>query len=115
MLSTIGVGDYAPAYTNSWAKWSPHVVSAANGRTYHRLIFQSARAPDDGFEFRSGNFTVAGAKSQLCLTGIVVQGEVIAKTFPDVYMWAQTPDTLDVTPAWDTFPVAPPPSIPRMR
>ncbi len=108
-------GARSPGSYNSWAKWSPRAVTATNGKTYYWLIFQSARDPNNTFNFQSGNFTAAGSNSQLYLAGIEVTGGTITNTFPAVYIWAQNPDTLNVTPAWDTFPIPPPPRVARVR
>jgi hypothetical protein len=108
-------GGSSPGVYNSWAKWSPRAVSSESGKTYYWLIFQSARDPSSTFSFQSDNFTATGANSQLYLAGIEVIGGQISKTFPAVYIWAQNPDTLNVTPAWDTFPIPPPSRVPRPR
>ncbi len=108
-------GGSSPGVYNSWAKWSPRVVTSVTGKTYYWLIFQSARDPSSTFNFQSDNFTATGANSQLYLAGIEVVGGQITKTYPAVYIWAQNPDTLNVTPAWDTFPIPPPSLVPRVR
>lgn len=108
-------GGSSPGVYNSWAKWSPRAVTSASGKTYYWLIFQSARDPNSTFQFQSDNFTASGANSQLYLAGVEVVGGQITRTFPAVYIWAQNPDTLNVTPAWDTFPIPPPSRVPRVR
>ncbi len=116
-------GVTSPGAYNSWPKWSPRAVTAENGKTYYWVIFQSARDPNDTFNFQ-GNFSLKGPNSKLYLAGIVTENGVITETTPAVDIWFQR-RTYDVggesrtvnnlTPAWDTFPIPPPPKIPRVK
>jgi hypothetical protein len=45
--------------------------------------------------------------SQLYIAGIVVEGQQIVSDHPAVYIWNQTKDTTNLTPAWDEFQIPP--------
>lgn len=116
-------GVSSPGVYNSWPKWSPRVVTGENGLSYYWLIFQSARDPNDTFNFQ-GNFSLKGPNSKLYLAGIVMQGDQIVETSPAMDIWFQrrsydvggeSRTTNNLTPAWDTFPIPAPPPVPRLK
>jgi hypothetical protein len=101
-------GQKSPGIINSWPKWSPS-VQASNGKKYYWLIFSSAREfpeqkdlpPDPMFYSPSDR-----RESQLYMAPIVVEGANVT-TYPAVYLWNQTKDTSNLTPAWDEFNIPP--------
>jgi hypothetical protein len=84
-------GMASPGVQNTWPKWAP-VAPAANGKTYHWLIFSSTRA--------------GGGKAQLYVTGVVQSGANL-ETFPAIYLWNQEPTLNNLIPAWDIFKIPP--------
>ena len=103
-------GETSPGVINSWAKWSPGVVSR-DGKSYYWLIFSSARAYEGQFELPLGPYSPPDRRaSQLYMTGIVedeTTGDL--STFSAVYLWNQDPATSNLTPAWDEFKIPPVP------
>jgi hypothetical protein len=100
-------GQSSPGIINSWPKWSPSVGSA-NGKSYYWLIFSSARAYPEQFTLERDNYSPADTRSsQLYIAGIVVQNGQIVSDHPAVYVWNQTKDTTNLTPAWDEFQIPP--------
>jgi hypothetical protein len=45
--------------------------------------------------------------SQLYVAGIVVENGAIVRNSPALYIWNQTTDTTNLTPAWDEFKIPP--------
>jgi hypothetical protein len=100
-------GQSSPGIINSWPKWSPSVGSA-NGKSYYWLIFSSARAYPEQFVLERDNYSPPDTRaSQLYIAGIVVQNGQIVSDHPAVYVWNQTTDTTNLTPAWDEFQIPP--------
>jgi hypothetical protein len=88
-------GAVSPGVQNTLPKWAPVAPMAANGKTYHWLIFSSTRS---------------GSKSQLYVTGVVQNGSSI-ETYPAIYLWNQDPTLNNLIPAWDIFQIPPAPPI----
>ncbi len=116
-------GESSPGINNSWAKWSPRVVQAG-GRSYYFIVFSSTRTHEGQFLMDDPWAPEAPAQrsAQLYMAAIVVDdttGEVT--DYPSVYLWNQNRvvigDTLapqpssNLTPAWDTFKIPPPPVL----
>jgi hypothetical protein len=105
-------GEKSPGVINSWAKWSPSVVTVA-GKTYYFLIFSSARAYPGTHEVPKNQYSPSDTRaSQLYMTAIVRdEGTHALTTYGAVYLWNQDPTTSNLTPAWDAFniPPVPPP------
>ncbi|HVJ16320.1 MAG TPA: hypothetical protein VM686_12850 [Polyangiaceae bacterium] len=100
-------GQVSPGVINSWPKWSP-AVSSANGKSYYWLIFSSGRAYPEQFEAPKDDYSPPDThSSQLYIAGIVVQGSQIISDHPAVYIWNQSKDTTNLTPAWDDFQIPP--------
>jgi hypothetical protein len=81
-----------------------------DGKRYYWLIFSSARRYVGQFDLVPDEYSPGGPSSQLYLAGVVVDGAEIT-TFPAVYLWNQSRNTSNLTPAWDKFdipPIAPP-------
>ncbi|HEY2517502.1 MAG TPA: hypothetical protein VGI39_41800, partial [Polyangiaceae bacterium] len=92
------LGKKSPGILNSWAKWSPEVLSVC-GNTYYWFVFSSSRDPGaDG--------------PQLYIAPIVVDGSGNITTYSAIYFWNQPEDEHNHTPAWDVFKLPPPPPIP---
>ncbi len=100
-------GEKSPGVINSWAKWSPLVQEAA-GKKYYFLIFSSARKFPEQFSLPSGPYSPPDTRaSQLYMAAVVVENGAIVSTHPGVYLWNQTTETANLTPAWDDFQIPP--------
>ena len=86
-------GAVSPGLTNDWPKWSPHAVTAANGKTYYWLTFSSKRAGTDN--------------AQLYITGMTVDAAGNVATYPALYLWNQPAADGNHTPSWDDFTIPP--------
>ena len=116
-------GEVSPGITNSWAKWSPSVVSH-QGKRYYFLVFSSARNHEGQFLMSDPWAPSAPAQksAQLYMAALVVDeatGEIT--DYPSVYLWNQGRLAKDnalteqvssnLTPAWDSFKLPPPPTV----
>jgi hypothetical protein len=91
----------SPGLTNSWAKWSPEVLSVC-GNTYYFFVFSSDRDPG------------AAGGPQLYVAPIVVNDATGAvTTYSAIYPWNQPETEHNHTPAWDNFQLPPPPPPPK--
>jgi hypothetical protein len=106
-------GQKSPGIINSWAKWSP-VALSVNGKRYYWLVFSSARAYPGSFEVPKNQYSPGDTRaSQLYLAAVVADERTGAvETYPAVYLWNQTPETSNLTPAWDEFKI---PEVPRIE
>jgi hypothetical protein len=96
---------------NSWPKWGPS-VETAGGATYYWVIFSSARSYPEQFNVPPDYYTPTALdtrSSQLYLAAVVVDGNGGIQSYPGVYVWNQTTDTSNLTPAWDEFKIPPVP------
>ncbi len=112
-------GEVSPGVINSWPKWGPSVETVGD-KTYYWVIFSSARAYPERFVVERDYYTPAnldpgfsdlasnkGARSsQLYLGAVVIEGGQIT-SYPALYVWNQTKDTSNLTPAWDEFKIPP--------
>jgi hypothetical protein len=89
------LGIPSPGVNNSWAKWSPLVISAC-GNTYYFFVFSSNR-------------DLAAGGPQLYVAPIVVDGSGKLTTYSALYLWNQPEGEHNHTPAWDVFQLPPPP------
>ncbi|HVJ19249.1 MAG TPA: hypothetical protein VM686_27705, partial [Polyangiaceae bacterium] len=102
--------EVSPGVINSWPKWSPIVNSDGSGNKYYFLVFSSARKYPGQFTLTPGAYTPVGLdsrSSQLYLATIVVDPSGNITDYPAVYLWNQTADTSNLTPAWDDFQIPP--------
>lgn len=100
-------GQTSPGIINSWPKWSP-TVGSANGKSYYWLVFSSARAYPEQFVLERDQYSPPDTRSsQLYIAGIVAQNGQIISDHPAIYVWNQTRDTTNLTPAWDEFQIPP--------
>jgi hypothetical protein len=100
-------GQTSPGVINSWPKWSPSVQSAGN-KQYYWMIFSSAREFPEQFQLPKDQYSPADTRaSQLYMTGIVVEQGKPPVSYPAVYLWNQTKNTSNLTPAWDEFQIPP--------
>ncbi len=90
-------GAVAGQLQNTLPRWAPAATTAANGKTYHWLIFSSTRA--------------GGGKAQLYVTAVVQDTDGTIETFPAIYLWNQDPTLNNLIPAWDVFQIPPAPPI----
>jgi hypothetical protein len=81
----------SPGLTNDWPKWSPHAVTAGDGKTYYWLTFSSKRT--------------GGENAQLYITALVVDAAGVVTTYPALYLWNQPAGDGNHTPAWDDFAI----------
>lgn len=97
-------GEVSPGVINSWPKWSPE-VREFNGKRYYWLIFSSARTYPGQFTLPRDSYSPMDTRSsQLYIAGVVVDGDVI-ETYPAIYLYNQTTNTTNLTPAWDVFQI----------
>jgi hypothetical protein len=126
-----GGDNVSTGIINSWPKWSPDAFSF-KGKTYHFLIFSSARKYGDEFseQFKLPTNPLSSFKgltdsSQLYLAAVVVDDATQQiTTYPAVYIWNQNraPGAdgaaglhySNLTPAWDPIKL-PPLEIPDVR
>jgi hypothetical protein len=105
-------GEKSPGVINSWAKWSPTVVTTG-GKAYYFLIFSSARDYPGTHKVTANQYSPSDTRaSQLYMTAVVRDTTTGAlTTYGAVYLWNQDPTTSNLTPAWDSFniPPVPPP------
>jgi hypothetical protein len=94
------LGVTSPGITNSWAKWSPEVLSVC-GNTYYFLVFSSTRDP------------MAANTPQLYVAPIVIDATGKITTYSALYFWNQPENEHNHTPAWDVFKLPPPPPPPK--
>ena len=82
-------GRTSPGVQNTWPKWAPEAARAADGKTYHWLVFSSTRG---------------GPRSQLYVTAVVKDGDTLT-SYPAIYLWNQDPASHNLVPAWDVFEI----------
>lgn len=102
--------EQSPGVINSWPKWSPSGSSDAAGNQYYWLIFSSGRSYPEQFELPADQWTPTNLdrrSSQLYLAAVVVDKDGTVTTYPATYIWNQTTDTANLTPAWDEFKIPP--------
>lgn len=102
--------EQSPGVLNSWPKWSPSGSSDAAGNKYYWLIFSSGRSYPEQFELAADEWTPKSLdrrSSQLYLAAVVVDKDGNIVTYPATYIWNQTTDTANLTPAWDEFKIPP--------
>jgi hypothetical protein len=98
-------GEASPGVINSWPKWSPS-VETFEGKRYHWLIFSSGRGYPEQVELPRNQYSPSSTKtSQLYIAAVVTEGGVVTETYPAVYVWNQTTNTSNLTPAWDEFKI----------
>lgn len=98
-------GKTSPGVNNHWAKWSPEVSAGAEGKFYW-LVFSSNRSDIPPVQ------SSYGAKrsiqiSQLYIAPVIVDETGIPHSYPAIYLWNQPKDTVNTTPAWETFQLPP--------
>lgn len=99
-------GQTSPGIINSWPKWSPGGAKSDDGKQYYWLIFSSARAYVGQFTLPPDQFSPKDTRSsQLYLAPVVVQNDEVT-TYPAIYLYNQTTNTTNLTPAWDEFRIA---------
>lgn len=95
-------GKSSPGVNNHWSKWSPEVATGSNG-TYYWMIFSSNRAGLPPGQSSAGRTIQI---SQLYLAPILVGGEQFSvTTYPAIYLWNQPTNSVNTTPAWETFDI----------
>lgn len=102
-------GQTSPGVINSWPKWGPS-VETASGNTYRWIIFSSARTYPGSFEVPRDYYTPSSLdtrSSQLYLAAVVEAPDGTLTSYPGLYIWNQTSDTSNLTPAWDEFKIPP--------
>jgi hypothetical protein len=97
--------DQSPGVHNSWPKWAPSVEADDDGRRYYWLIFSSARRYVGQFDLVPDEYSPGGPSSQLYMAAVVTEDGDIVEDFPAVYLWNQTTNTSNLTPAWDEFQI----------
>ncbi|APR78006.1 TPR repeat protein [Minicystis rosea] len=105
-------GQKSPGIINSWAKWSPTVLTHGNGNSYYWMIFSSARDYPGAFIVPANQYSPADTRSsQLYMAAVVRDKDGKITTYPAVYIWNQGPSSSNLTPAWDIFQIPPPPPV----
>lgn len=105
-----GPTEQSPGVINSWPKWSPSGSADGSGNKYYWLIFSSGRSYPERFELPADMWTPTGLdrrSSQLYLAAVVVDGSGNITSYPATYIWNQSKDTANLTPAWDEFKIPP--------
>jgi hypothetical protein len=98
-------GKTSPGVNNHWAKWSPDVKPGSEG-TYYWVVFSSNRTDIAPVQSQHGARRLINI-SQLYVAPILV-GELDAiTTFPAIYLWNQPTDSVNTTPAWESFQLPP--------
>ena len=99
-------GQASPGIINSWPKWSPE-QHEWNGKQYYWLIFSSARAYRGQFTLERDKYSPKNTdSSQLYIAAVVVDGDTVT-SYPALYLYNQTTNTTNLTPAWDKFEIPP--------
>jgi hypothetical protein len=96
-------GKTSPGINNHWPKWSPEFMAGSEG-TYYWIIFSSNRA-----DLPPGRSTMTNRSipiSQLYMAP-VIQSEFEIFSYPAIYLWNQPTDSVNTTPAWETFTIPP--------
>ncbi|HSC89141.1 MAG TPA: hypothetical protein VLC09_17785 [Polyangiaceae bacterium] len=104
-------GQVSPGVINSWAKWSPDAIASA-GVTYYWVVFSSARKYDEQKDLVKDTWTPAALdarSSQLYVAAVAVAADGTITSYPATYIWNQTKDTSNLTPAWKEFKIPPVP------
>jgi mono/diheme cytochrome c family protein len=104
-------GEVSPGVINSWPKWGPSVTTVG-GSTYYWIIFSSGRAYPEQFLVPPDYYTPSALdtrSSQLYLAAVVVDANGAVSSYPGLYVWNQTANTSNLTPAWDEFKIPPVP------
>src|SRR5690606_16030002 len=100
-------GEVSPGVINSWPKWSPSVQTDGE-RRYYWLVFSSARSYPEQFSLPADEWSPQDTRSsQLYMAAIVVEGDQIVGNHAAVYLWNQTKDTTNLTPARATVHIPP--------
>jgi hypothetical protein len=95
-------GKSSPGVNNHWSKWSPEVASGPKGK-YYWMIFSSNRAGLPPVASSAGRPIQI---SQLYLAPILIGGEQFTvTTYPAIYLWNQPTNSVNTTPAWETFDI----------
>jgi hypothetical protein len=83
-------------------------VQEVAGKKYYFLIFSSARKFPGQFTLSPGSYSPPDTRaSQLYMAAVVVENGAIVSTHPALYLWNQTANTTNLTPAWDDFQIPP--------
>ncbi len=95
-------GKSSPGVNNHWAKWSPEVATGPSGK-YYWMIFSSNRANlPPGTSSKGRTIQI----SQLYLAPVLISGEQFQVTsYPAIYLWNQPTNSVNTTPAWETFDI----------
>jgi hypothetical protein len=95
-------GKVSPGVNNHWPKWSPDRATAG-ARTYYWMIFSSNRYGLPPVTTSSNGQTKIVQVSQLYITAVVTEENVIITKYPAIYLWNQPQNRLNTTPAWENF------------
>lgn len=100
-------GEVSPGVINSWPKWSPS-TQKDGGKQYYWVVFSSARGYPEQFSLPVDDWSPKDTRSsQLYMAAIVVEDGEIVGNHAAVYLWNQTKNTTNLTPAWDEFQIPP--------
>jgi hypothetical protein len=98
-------GRQSPGVNNHWAKWSPAMGAGLEG-TYYWLVFSSNRT-----DIAPVTSTYGGKRSiqisQLYVAPVIMDETGIPKSYPAIYLWNQSRETVNTTPAWEVFQIPP--------
>ncbi len=107
-------GQNSAQLFNSWAKWSPFVVSTTSSlfppaRSFYFLIFSSGRKYPEQFTIPPTEYSPPDTRSSQLYMATIIKDETTGAitTYPAIYLWNQDPRTSNLTPAWDDFQIAP--------
>lgn len=98
-------GKTSPGVNNHWVKWSPKVEGGSEGK-YYWVVFSSNRADIPPVTSKYGAKRQIQI-SQLYIAPVIIPENGVPQSYPAIYLWNQPADTVNTTPAWETFMLPP--------
>jgi hypothetical protein len=98
-------GKSSPGVNNHWPKWSPQTSGGTEGQ-YYWIIFSSNRAGYPPVKSANGPMRTIEI-SQLYMAPVIMDETRIPLSYPAIYLWNQPADSVNTTPAWETFTIPP--------
>jgi hypothetical protein len=99
-------GKTSPGVNNHWPKWSPSLPTGGAEGRYYWIIFSSNRAGYAPVKSQYGAMRSIEI-SQLYMAPVIMSETQIPISYPAIYLWNQPTDSVNTTPAWETFTIPP--------
>ncbi len=99
-------GKTSPGVNNHWPKWSPSLPAGGAEGRYYWIIFSSNRAGYAPVKSQYGAMRSVEI-SQLYMAPVIMSETQVPISYPAIYLWNQPTDTVNTTPAWETFTIPP--------